>query len=139
MIKSMTGSIQRSRGYANDGLELVVTVSFDSKEFNRIKKKQDPLAHYMAQIKNVVLDATNVRGIPSYAPISMNRRYPRASKGVITLQLYFTISEFNAKELGVDTSQWRPYHQVNLNDTLESTRDDGHLFAKSAIASRLGH
>lgn len=139
MIKSMHGTIQKSRGYSNNGLELKVTVSFCSKEFNRIKKEQNPLECFMPQIKNVVFDATNVRGIPSYSRPSMHQQWPRASKGLITLDLYFSISDFNAKELGADTSQWCLYHSVDLNTTLEATRQDGHLFAKTAIASRLGH
>lgn len=139
MIKSMYGTIQKQRGYGQDGLELKVTVSFCSKEFNRIKKKQNPLECFMPQIKNVVFDATNVRGIPSYSPVSMNQRWPRASKGLITLDLYFSISEFKAIELGADVKQWSLYHAVDLNTTLEATRHDGHLFAKTAIASRLGH
>lgn len=139
LIKSMSATIHKSRGLGIDGLEMSVSVSFDSKLFNQIKKNSDPLAAAMGQIKNVVLDATGVRGIPSYSAVSMNQRFPRASKGVVTLTVCFDVSEYTARELGVDTSKWTVHHSIDLNPTLEATRDDGHLFAKSAIASQLGH
>lgn len=138
-IVKMSGSIQNARGLGQYGLELVVNVSFDAKEFSRIKKKDDPLAAGMAQIKNVVYDATGVRGFPHYAPISMNQRFPRASKGLVTITLYFDVSENTAKELGADTNSWRLYHDVELQYTLDKTREDGHLFAKTAIAEKMGH
>lgn len=138
-IKSMRGSIQRARGYGQDGLELCVTVSFDAKEFNRIKKKQSPLAAGMAQIKNVVLDATGVRGIPGYARASYSSEFPRASKGLVTLTLYFEISAYNAMQLGANIKDFCLYHAVDLNTTLENTRDQGHLFAKSAISFHFGN
>lgn len=140
-IQSMHGSIQKQRGYGQNGLELVVTVSFDADQFRKIKnrKNQCPLQHGMAQIKNVVLDAVGVRGIPSYSAPSMNQRWPRASKGLVTLQVYFGVSEYVAKELGVDASEWNIHHSVDLNTTLEATRQDGHLFAKSVLASHFGH
>ncbi len=139
-IIKMSGSIQRARGYGQDGFELIVTVSFDAKQFNAIKKqKQDPLATAMAQIKNVVLDGAGVRGMPSYSRPSMNQAYPRAKQGLITLQLSFDISEFSAKELGADVKKnWCLYHKVELQKTLDATRDDGHLFAKSVLASMIG-
>ncbi len=139
-IKSMTGIIQKARGYGQHGLELKVTVSFDSKEFNKIKrKKQCPLKAGMAQIKNVVLDSTGVRGLPSYSPVSYSQRFPRASKGLITLDLYFDISNYNASQLGADITDYFLNHKVDLNTTLKNTRNDGHLFAKSAIASTIAN
>jgi hypothetical protein len=128
----MTGYITSARGYVATGKELVVSVSFDAKEFNRIKKSGNcPLAHGMAQIKNVVLDAALVRGIPTYQRASYAKQFPRASKGVVTLELSFELSNFNAQSLK-DKS-------IDFNSVLENTRDDGHLFAKSAIASVMGH
>lgn len=138
-IKSMRGLIQRARGYGSNGFELEVTVSFDAKEFNRIKKIESPLAAGMAQIKNVVLDACGVRGIPSYSRPSMYQAWPRASKGLVTLTVYFDVSEYTAKELGVDTSSNFLYAAIDLNVKLEATRNQGHLFAKSAIAQKLGN
>ncbi len=138
-IKDMKGSVQRHGGLGMGGFQLVVTVSFDSKEFNRIKKKKDPLAAAMAQIKNVVFDATGVRGHPGYSRPSMNQKFPRASKGLVVLKLTFDISELNAKKLGADTKEFCLYHAVDLNTTLNKTREDGHLFAKTALASLFGH
>lgn len=138
-IQSMSGSIQRARGYGQDNFELVVSVSFDAKQFSQIKKKQDPLAYAMAQIKNVVLDATGVRGTPGYSPVAYKQRFPRASKGTVTLKLYFDVPDHVLKALHVDTKQWSLYHTVELNETLERTRDDGHLFAKSALAAVTGN
>lgn len=139
LIRSMRGTIQRARGYGQDGFELVVSVSFDAKEFNRIKKTSDPLAVAMPQIKNVVLDATGIRGTPGYAAISMHQRFPRAKNGLVTLDLYFDVSAYNATELGADLKQYSVYHKVELNKTLEQTRDEGHLFAKSVLASQVGN
>lgn len=139
MIKKMSGTIQRARGYGERGFELVVSVSFDAKEFNRIKKKQSPLEHFMPQIKNIVLDACGVRGVPSYAPQSYNQYYPRASKGLVTIDLTFPMSDYNAQSLGVDTKAWSVYKSVDLNTTLESTRHEGHMFAKSVIASKIAN
>ena len=138
-IKAMTGSIQRERHYGANGFELIVMVSFDAKEFNALKKrKQDPLAAGMAQIKNVVLDATGIRGVPSYAPQSYNQRFPRAKNGMVTLKLTFrNVSEFTLKKLGVNTKEWCLYHAVDLSTKLEETRDDGHLFAKSVVDETL--
>lgn len=138
-IKSMSGLIQRAQGYHQDGLELVVTVSFDAKQFNAIAKKSNPLESGMAQIKNVVLDATGVRGIPGYSAVSMRQRWPRAKNGLKTIELRFSISEYNANELGADVKSWSICHPVDLNTTLESTRDAGHLFAKSALVSNFGN
>lgn len=143
-VKTMRGIIQRARGYGQDGFELAVTVSFDAKEFNRIKKTQDPLAAGMSQIKNVVLDACGVRGMPSYAPQSYAVRYPRASKGLVTLTVYFDVSRYNAEQLGVSFSNTQigtlySSHSIDLQTTLEATRNDGHLFAKTAIASHFGN
>jgi hypothetical protein len=137
MIKSMQGMVTRSRAYSNDGFELRVTISFDAKVFNSIKKKSCPLARFMPQIKNVVLDATGVRGTPSYSRPSYSQQYPRTSKGLVTLDVYFDVSEFNAQSLGVDLKAWSVYQQVDLNSTLESTRGDGHMFAKNVICEKL--
>lgn len=139
MIKKMSGTIQRARGYGERGFELVVSVSFDAKEFNRIKKKQNPLECFMPQIKNVVLDACGVRGVPGYAPQSYNQYYPRASKGLVTLNLTFQVSDFNAQSLGVDLKAYAVYIDVDLNTTLESTRHEGNMFAKSVIASKIAN
>ena len=138
-IKSMRALVQHARGYGTNGFELAVMVSFDAKEFNRIKKTQDPLAHGMSQIKNVVLDATGARGIPSYARHSYNQAYPRASKGLVTLTVTFDISAFNAQNLGTDLSACFVHHAIDLNSTLEATRGDGHMFAKSVLASQFGN
>jgi hypothetical protein len=139
-ILSMRGLIQRARGYGQDGLELAVTVTFDAKQFNAIKKsKACPLAAGMSQIKNVVLDAIGVRGVPSYASQSYTQRFPRAKGGQVTLTVYFDVSTFTANALGVDTKDYFLRHTVDLNTTLEATRNDGHLFAKSAIAQNFGH
>jgi len=135
----MKGVIQRQRGYGQDGYELAVVIQFDAKEFNRIKKKQNPLEAGMAQIKNVVLDAVSVRGVPSYARPSMRQEFPRASKGVIELTVCFEMSKYQVEAAGVDTKQYNLYHPVDLNETLERIRDDGHLFAKSVIASHFGN
>lgn len=142
----MRGMIQRARGYGSDGYELAVTVSFDAAEFNRIKKtKQCPLAHGMSQIKNVVLDAVSIRGTPSYAPLSYSQRFPRAKSGLVTLTVYFDVTPYQLEALGLGPSKalgyqttWN-YHSVDLNTTLEKTRNDGHLFAKTAISSHFGH
>lgn len=140
LIQSMSATIRQARGYGQDGLELVVTVSFDAKEFNCIKKTDDPLASAMAQIKNVVLDATGVRGIPGYAPAGYGQRFPRAKNGCVTLDVTFEISDYNAKELGADIkNKYAMYHAVDLKTKLEETRQDGHLFAKSALASHFGN
>lgn len=145
-IKSMKGMIKRARGYGQDGFELAVTVSFDATLFNSFKKaKTCPLAQGMAQIKNVVLDACGVRGMPSYSPLTMTQKFPRAKNGLVTLTVYFDVSAYQmgtmglgpSKALGFATS-WN-YHAVDLNTTLEATRNNGHLFAKTAIASKLGH
>lgn len=138
-IKSMSGSIRRSRGFGRDSLELAVTISFDAKQFSKIAKKGCPLAAGMAQIKNVVLDATGVRGIPSYQPESYSQRWPRARKGLKTITVYFEISDFNARQLGVNTSEYSIYQSVDLNTTLEATRNDGHLFAKAMIVERISN
>ncbi len=139
-IVSMSGCIKRQSHYGSNGFELVVTVSFDSKEFSRIRKaKENPLSTAMAQIKNVVFEATGIRGTPGYSRPSMNQEFPRASKGLVTLSLTFDVSESQAKELGADIKEWCLYHSIELNKTLEKTRNDGHLFAKTAIASAMGH
>lgn len=83
MIRSMSAYISEAQGYHrgfNEG-KLVVIVSFDSKEFNKLKRKDDPLAANMAQIENVIWDA----------PVSMRQRYPRAKDGLITV-LHKTIN-----------------------------------------------
>jgi hypothetical protein len=133
MIKSMRGFLQQARGYGSNGYELVVSVSFDAAEFNRIKKKQDPLGHYMSQIKNVVLDCCEVRGVPSYQPLTMRQRFPRAQNGTITVKLYFELTDTQAKNVSIGNK-----YQF-LNDTLEATRNESHLFAKSVIASHFGN
>lgn len=138
-IRSIKGTIQRQRGYGQNGFEIAVHVSFDAIEFNRIKKTSNPLQAGMAQIKNVVLDATGIRGIPSYSAPSMNQKFPRAKKGLVTLTIYFEVNEYALEHLKVDTKQYSVYHGVNLQQALDATRNDGHLFAKTAIASRLGH
>ena len=138
-IRSMKGSVQKARGYGDNGYELSVTVSFDAKQFNKIKKTSDPLAAGMAQIKNVVFDATGVRGYPGYQRASYSQQFPRASKGLVTLTVTFDISTYQAKELGVDLSDWNPYLKVDLQSHLEKTREDGHLFAKTALAAVMGH
>lgn len=138
-IKSMSGMIRRARGYGQDGFELAVKVSFDAKEFNRIKKTQDPLAAGMAQIKNVVLDAVSIRGNPSYASQSYIQRFPRAKNGLVTLTVFFEVNEYTIKTLGVNTSDFCLSHAVDLNTVLEATRSDGHLFAKTAIAAKFSN
>jgi hypothetical protein len=145
-IKSMKGIIQRQRGYGSNGFELAVTIAFDAIQFNKIKKaKQCPLAAGMAQIKNVVLDACGARGMPSYASQSYTQRFPRAKNGLVTLTVYFDISAYQMETLGLGpskalgfTTQWI-YHAIDLNTTLEATRADGHLFAKTALASHFGN
>lgn len=142
-IQKMSGYLSEARGYGCNGYELAVTIQFDAKEFNRIKKKQDPLDAAMPQIKNVVLDACGVRGIPSYAPLSMRQRYPRARHGLITLTVYFDVSEYTAKLLGIETKAILGWYtssvSVDLQSTLEATRNDGHMFAKTALASHFGN
>ena len=138
-IKSMSGRIGRARGYGQDGFELCVTVTFDAAQFNRLKKTQDPLAAGMSQIKNVVLDACGVRGMPSYASQSYTQRYPRAKNGTVTLSVYFDVSQYNAMQLGVNPKDYFVSQAVDLNTTLEATRQDGHLFAKSVLASQFGN
>jgi hypothetical protein len=139
-IKSMHGRIQRARGYGQDGFELAVMVSFDAVQFNKIRKsKTCPLAAGMGQIKNVVLDACSVRGTPSYAPQSYNQRFPRAKNGSVTLTVYFDVSAYTAEQLGVNIKDWIVSRSVDLNTTLETTRQEGHLFAKSALASHFGN
>jgi len=136
----MQGVIRRARGYGQDGFELAVTIAFDAVQFNKIKKSQnDPLQDGMAQIKNVVLDAVSVRGTPSYSRFSMRQAYPRAKNGLVTLTVYFDVSRYTAESLGVNTSDFCLYHVVDLNTTLEATRQDGHLLAKTALAAALGH
>ena len=117
-----------------------MTIQFDAAEFNRLKKTQDPLGAAMPQIKNVVLDACNVRTMPSYAPLSMRQRYPRARNGVVQLIVYFDVSEWNAKALFQRGGQVGTLGlAIELQSTLEATRNDGHLFAKTAIASHFGN
>jgi hypothetical protein len=131
----MRGSIKRSSSYAGPSLTLAVEVNFDAVQFNKAKKFSDPLAFAMPQIKNVVLDAVGVRGMPSYARQSYSQAYPRAKKGIITLTLNFDISDYAAQALGANPKSFFLHHFVDLNTTLEATRDQGHLFAKSVIAS----
>lgn len=145
LILSMQGMIQRARGYGQDGFELKVTVTFDAVQWNSLKKRQDPLAVAMPQIKNVVLDACGVRGLPSYSPLSMRSRYPRAKNGTVTLSVYFDVSPYQLESMGLGPSkalgfvtQWVS-HAVDLNTTLEATRQNGHLLAKTALASHFGH
>jgi hypothetical protein len=135
MIHSMRGSIGEARGYGSNGLELTVYVVFDAKEFNKTKKKTDPLSQVMGQIKNVVYDSTGIRSIPGYSPVSYNQRYPRSSKGFITLKLSFVVSEFNYKRLGIESQRsFYGFHKsIDLQSVFESTRNDGHLFAKTAL------
>ncbi len=143
LIKSMSANIQQVRGYGVDGFELNVTVSFDSKEFAKIRKsKQDPLSESMAQIKNVVFEACGVRGVPGYSAVSMNQRFPRASKGLVTLELHFDISFSDVERITGQKFKRAPYtfyHSIELQKTLDKTRNDGHLFAKTALASATGH
>ena len=136
-IRSMSGTICRARGYGQDGFEMLVRVSFDAKQFNKIKAKQCPLGYAMAQIKNVIVDATGVNSMPGYAPVSYGQRFPRASKGLVTLTLSLDVVEFTLRRLKVDTKQWSLYHPVELNATLGRTRGDGHMFAKTAITQAL--
>jgi len=138
-IKSMRGLVKRRRGYGQDGFELEVSISFDAAEFNRLKKTQDPLSVAMPQIKNIVLDACGVRGLPSYSPLSMHQRYPRAKGGLVTLVVYFDVSQHLVTHMGVNPMGYNVSQAIDLNSTLESTRTDGHLFAKSVLASRFGH
>ena len=138
-IQKMSAYVQKQRGYSQTGYELVVSVSFDSKQFQKIKKSECPMAASMAQIKNVVLDACGVRGIPSYSQPSMIQRFPRAKNGLITLQLYFDLSEFEARRLNVDIEEYFPRVAVDMQTTLDETQNDGHLFAKTAVSSRMGH
>lgn len=146
LIKSMQGRIQRARGYGQDGYELQVVIQFDAAQFNAIKKAKDcPLSVAMPQIKNVVLDACGVRGMPSYAAVSMRQKFPRAKNGTVTLSVYFDVSAYQmetmglgpSKALGFQTSY--VFHNVDLNTTLESTRNDGHLFAKSVLAAKIAN
>ena len=140
-IKSMRGVLMRARGYGSNGYELAVEVCFDASQFNRIKKTQCPLGAGMAQIKNVVFDACGVRGIPGYSRPTMRQPFPRASKGLVKLTVYFDVSEYTARQLtGLDLKPWTAlHHAVELQSVLEATRADGHLFAKTAIASRMGN
>lgn len=140
-IQKMNGYLGEARGYGCNGYELAVTIQFDAKEFNRIKKTQDPLGTAMPQIKNVVLDACGVRGMPSYAHVSYGVKYPRASKGLVTLTVYFDVSEFTARELLKHGGQvgFGGLAIVDLQKTLEAARNDGHIFAKTAIASHFGN
>jgi hypothetical protein len=125
-IKLMSGSICEKQGYSIvNELELRVQVSFDSKEFNRIKKTQDPLAFGMVQIKNVVFEAVNIRSVPEYSPISYSQRYPRAKNGLVTVTLTFDVDPFTARRLGTKT--------VDLQSQLDETRNDGHLLTKTFI------
>lgn len=134
----MIGYIKQKRGYGvGRELELQVNVSFDAKEFNRIKKTQDPLSVGMSQIKNVVFDAINIRSMPSYAPVAYKQRYPRAKNGLITLSIYFDVDEFTARRVGINLDRFMLNHRVDLQSTLELTRQDGHLFAKTAIETIL--
>ncbi len=138
-IKSMRGCIMRARGYASNGYEMRVTVSFCAKEFARLKKTENPLEAGMPQIKNVVLDACGIRGIPSYARPSMSQAFPRASKGLVTLEVCFDVSEYNAIRLGVKADGHYISLSIDLQTTLDSTRFDGHLLAKSSLASHFGN
>jgi len=137
-IKTMRGLIKRQRGYGQDGFELAITIQFDAKEFNRIKKKQNPLEAAMAQIKNVVLDAVSVRGTPSYQRVSYSNAWPRASKGVVELTVYFEMSDYQANKF-IDPKEYNPVRSIDLQATLEATRNKSHLFAKSVIASHMGN
>lgn len=131
LIKKMSYSVQRERGYGQNGYELAVHITYNSALFDKIKKSEDPLAASMSQIKNVVWGALGVRGLPSYSPVSYNQRFPRASRGEIRLTVYFDISKYTAKEV----ESLKP----DLNAELERTRDQGHLFAVTAIASKLAN
>ena len=146
LIKSMHGLIQSARGYGSNGAELVVTIDFDSKLFNKLRTKECPLAIAMPQIKNVVLDATGIRSMPSYAAVSMRQRFPRARNGIIRLQVYFDVNRHDLIRMGIqptkslyDLISSFEMHKVELNSVLERTRQDGHLLAKTAIVAHLGH
>lgn len=137
-IKSMLGYVSRASGYGvGNELVLKVQISLDAKEFNKIKKTQDPLAYCMAQIKNVVFDATNIRSIPSYAPMSYGQRYPRAKNGLVTLTVVFDLDQFTAKRLNIDSKDYFLSHKIDLQSYLEASRNEGHLFAKTAIETVL--
>jgi hypothetical protein len=140
-IKNMTGFIKKNPcfGADLDSFIFEVYVSTDAKQFNLIKKKSCPLQHCMAQIKNVVFDKTNIRGTPSYAPVGYKQRWPRAKNGLIVLKLTFDISHAKALNLGADLKDFCLYKQVDLNTTLNNTRLNGHLFAKTAMAQVMGH
>jgi len=134
-IRSMSAHVTKTNyiGMEN-GCVLKVTVSFDAKQFSALRKKKiNPLAQGMPQIKNVVFDATGIQGHPSYARASYSQEFPRAKCGTVTLTLAFPCDIFNLKRLGVDGSQWSVYKAVELQKTLEATRDDGHLFSKAAM------
>lgn len=83
--------------------------------------------------------------MPSYAPPSMRQRFPRAKNGTVTLSVYFDVSPYVLQSLGLGPSKALGFstsyvfHNVDLNSTLEATRDDGHLFAKSVLASHIGN
>jgi hypothetical protein len=140
-ILKMRGIIEQARGYGG-GYQLTVHVQLDAAQFRSlVKRKQNPLHACMAQIKNVVLDATRgeVRGMPSYAPQSMYQHWPRAKNGVVTIELSFGCSAAQVIALGAPIKEYYFRHAVDLQTVLESTRNDGHLFAKSAIAAAMGH
>lgn len=127
-ITRMSGFLD-TIGYSSQRV-LKVVVYIDAKQFNAIKKKSDPLAIAMPQIKNVVWDSCGVDGLPSYTPQSYSQRYPRASKGMVKVTLIFDLTEYKYQAL-------KDLRGLSIQEVFEQTKHDGHLFAKPQLRHAL--
>lgn len=137
-IQKVQGYFQKERGYSSTGIELVVIVSFEAKQFNQFKKSQNPIAHVIPQIKNVVYEATGVLGVPLVARHSYKYQWPRASQGIIKIQMTFTVSnQFVLNRFKLDPLTFWGTQPVDLNSVFESTKNEGHLFARTALLNNI--
>lgn len=119
-------------GYENDSV-LDLKVFVDAKKFRALDKKDNALAAIVPQIKNNVFDAFGVVGHPIFQIHSYKSRYGRARDNTLTLHMWFNISEYKRVELT------ELELNVLLNKVLNETRQVGHLFAKTAIASKIAN
>lgn len=109
MIVSMKAILTEARHYGTtdaDCYQICVDVGFDAKEFNRIKKKQDPIAHSVVDVKNAVYRLTGLGPLPK---VQNRRDWPRAKDGVKTIEMTFDVSRDEYRRL-----KWMCLSPVNL-------------------------
>lgn len=132
MIKEIKGYVKRSSHYGASEADmfcLEVIISVDSKAYNSLKKKQDPVQGFLVSLKNIVYDATQIDSLPHF---EAGRDSKRAKNGLKTIRCTFYITKGKASQLGADVKNFCLYHKIDLQSHLENNKSNT-LFAKSAI------